>query len=287
VDVGVGLPAAVPGVTPLQLLEWARRAERLGFSSLGVLDRLAYGNCESLVTLGAAAAVTERIGLIASVLVAPYRGNAALLAKQAATVDWLSSGRLVVGVSAGGRVDDFTASGTPYAGRGRRLDQMLAQMLSVWSGVEPSGPSRIGPLLPPQRPPLLVGGHSDAAMTRAATYGNGWIAGASSAAGYGALAARARALWSASGRTDQPRMVALANFALGDGARERAERYLSDYYAFLGPKAERAAAAALTDPVSITTAVREHERLGCDELVLFPCDADPGQVSMLAPLVLR
>ena len=109
--VGIGLPTTIPGVEPEQVLEWARRAEQAGFSSLGTLDRLVYPNYESLVSLAAVAAVTERIGLLTGVLLLPYRQNAALVAKQAATVHKLSHGRLTLGVGLGSREDDYEASG--------------------------------------------------------------------------------------------------------------------------------------------------------------------------------
>jgi alkanesulfonate monooxygenase SsuD/methylene tetrahydromethanopterin reductase-like flavin-dependent oxidoreductase (luciferase family) len=78
VDVGIGLPSTIPGVGRDQVLEWSRRAERRGFSCLGTLDRLVYDNFEPLVTLAAAAAVTERIRLATTILIAPFRANGAL-----------------------------------------------------------------------------------------------------------------------------------------------------------------------------------------------------------------
>lgn len=92
-DVGLGLPAAIPGARADQVVEWARRAEARGFSSLVALDRLGYDNYEPLVTLAAAAAVTERIGISTSVLLLPLHPSAALLAKQVASLDRLSAGR--------------------------------------------------------------------------------------------------------------------------------------------------------------------------------------------------
>src|SRR6478735_10899424 len=109
--VAIGLPNAVPGTSGEQLTEWARRAEELGFSSLGTIDRVAYPNLEPLVSLAAAAAVTERIGLATTVLLGPLRVNPVALAKQVASVHKLSDGRMTLGIGLGGRDDDYEIVG--------------------------------------------------------------------------------------------------------------------------------------------------------------------------------
>ena len=127
-DVGVALPNAVLGATGAQMTEWARRAEARGFSTLGTIDRLVYDSYEPLVALAAAAAVTERIGLSTTVLLAPLRTNTVELAKQGRSVNALSGGRLTLGIGLGARDDDYEASGVELRGRGKRLDAMLEEM---------------------------------------------------------------------------------------------------------------------------------------------------------------
>src|SRR2546427_8849371 len=132
-DIGIGLPNPVPGTPGRALVEWARRAEERGFSGLATIDRIAYPSYESLITLAAAAAVTERIGLVTNVLLGPTR-NPVLLAKEAASVDQLSGGRLTLGLAVGGRPDDYAAAEQDFRTRGRRFDRELELMHRVWKG---------------------------------------------------------------------------------------------------------------------------------------------------------
>src|SRR5919199_1585802 len=145
-DVGIGLPNAVRGVDRAGIVDWAQRAEAAGFSSLGTIDRIVYENYEALVALAAAAAVTERIKLLTSVLLAPLRTNTALFAKQAASVDGLSEGRLVLGLAIGGREDDYELSGVDFSSRAQAFDRQLDDLRRFWDGDEvgpdaPGGPT--------------------------------------------------------------------------------------------------------------------------------------------------
>src|SRR2546421_9757881 len=155
-DIGIGLPNAVRGVDRRGIVDWAKRAEQAGFSSLGTIDRIAYVNYESLIALAAAAAVTERIRLATDILIAPLRSNTALLAKQAATIDALSGGRLVLGLAVGGRTDDYEVSGVDFSGRGSSFERQLSELAEVWEG-ETVGPAPANG----RRPTLLIGGGSD------------------------------------------------------------------------------------------------------------------------------
>jgi alkanesulfonate monooxygenase SsuD/methylene tetrahydromethanopterin reductase-like flavin-dependent oxidoreductase (luciferase family) len=275
-DVAIGLPNAVPGTTGGQLVEWARRADARGFSSLGTIDRVVYENYEPLTALAAAAAVTERIGLCTSVLLGPLRVNAVELAKQALSLHALSGGRFTLGIGLGGRDDDYEVSGIELTGRGRRLDAMLEQVKEIWSGNE-IGPSSDG------APELVVGGHADASFARAARFGDGWIAAASGPDQFAAGAAKAKAAWAEAGREGEPRLSALAYFSLGDRAAEQAHAYLTDYYAWLGEQiAEFLVSAAAQDAEAIKQNIAAYEAAGCDELIFCPSSGDPDQVDLLA-----
>jgi alkanesulfonate monooxygenase SsuD/methylene tetrahydromethanopterin reductase-like flavin-dependent oxidoreductase (luciferase family) len=279
-EVGIGLPATIKGVEGEQLLEWARRADARGFSSLGTIDRIVYGNYEPLIALAAAAAVTQRIRLATTIMIAPYRANGALVAKQAASLDRLSGGRLVLGAAVGGREDDYDVSGVEFHRRGRIFEAMLEQWLEIWSGE-----AGIGPQPPNGRPTLMIGGAADAAFARAARYADGWIMGGGAPDQLADRSAKARAAWKAAGRDGEPRIMSLAYFALGENAQAAADSYLRDYYSFAGEAAGMIAASAATDEETIRRYIRSFTEVGCDELIFMPCDPDPGQVDLLSDAI--
>ena len=144
-EVGIGLPAAIPGAERQQILDWAREAERRGFSTLGMIDRIVFPNYEPMVALAAAAAVTERIRLMTSILITTLRTNTALLAKVAASIDNLSGGRLTLGVAVGRRPDDFEVSGVDLDGRGDFFERQIDEMRRIWSGEKLGYAGGIGP----------------------------------------------------------------------------------------------------------------------------------------------
>lgn len=281
-NIGIGLPATIPGVERAELLEWARRAESAGFSSLGALDRIVYPNWEPFVALAAAAAVTERIGLATAIAIAPYR-NTALLAKEAASVDQLSGGRLVLGLAIGARDDDYEASGLTTAGRGARLESQIEEIRRIWNGEKLGYAGAVGPTpVRPDGPPIVVGGGIPAAFDRAARLGDGWIMGGGAPDQFSSAAAAVDEAWRRHGRDGEPRKMALAYFSLGPDARSQADAYIRDYYGWLGEVADQIAASVATDAETVGQYVAAFSDAGCDELILFPCSTDPNQVDLLA-----
>ena len=285
-EVGIGLPSTVPDTEGTVVLEWAKRAESHGFSTLATIGRLVYPNYEELVTLAAAAAVTSRIRLTTGVLLAPLYANTALLAKQAASLDRLSGGRLVLGLGLGGRDDDFSASGLTTEGRGRHFVQQVDEMKRIWAGEKFGYAGGIGPApARPGGPQLVFGGGSAATFHRVARLADGWMMGGGTPDMFAQGAAAADAAWVEAGRSGKPRKMSLAYFALGPEARAHADGYLHSYYGWLGDFASQIAAGAATSAEMVKGYKGAFEAKGCDELIFVPCSSDLGQVEMLAEAV--
>jgi alkanesulfonate monooxygenase SsuD/methylene tetrahydromethanopterin reductase-like flavin-dependent oxidoreductase (luciferase family) len=284
--IGIGWPTTIPGAKSNELIEWAKRADAAGFSCLGTIDRLVYPNYEPLVAFGAAAAVTERIELTTGILIVPNRASAAVLAKQAATVQALSDGRLVLGVAIGARDDDYEAAGVPTENRGARLEQMLDEMKRLWAGEERGYAGGVGPDVSDNPPPLILGGQVDAAFRRAARYGEGWMMGAAPPEVFGQAKEKLEAAWRAEGRDGEPRKMSLTYFSLDDDPEAALRGSVGDYYAFAGDYAEMAVAGAAKGEEEVKERVRAFEQAGCDELIMCPASSDPGQVDRLAAAVL-
>jgi len=242
-----------------------------------VLDRVVYRSVEPFAALAAAAAVTTRVRLVTMVVIGPLR-NTVLLAKQAASLDLLSGGRLTLGLAIGARADDYQALGVDQAGRGRRLGEQLAELRSIWEKAE------VGPE-PVQAggPPLLAGGMSGEAFARMARSADGYVHGGGPPRAFAGAAAKAWAAWRDLERPGRPQLWGQGYFALGDDAAGGA--YLRDYYAFTGPFAERIAAGNLTSGRAVKDFVRGYEEAGCDHLVLLPTVSDPAQLDRLADVL--
>jgi alkanesulfonate monooxygenase SsuD/methylene tetrahydromethanopterin reductase-like flavin-dependent oxidoreductase (luciferase family) len=282
--VGIGLPNPIPGTPGDRLIEWARRAEARGFSSLATIDRVAYPSFESLVALAAAAAATTKIGLLTNVLLGPTR-NPVLLAKEAASVDQLSGGRLMLGLGVGNRKDDYEAVEVGFHDRGKRLDEALETMRRVWRGEPGRGAVRpIGPRpVRPEGVPILIGGRSDVAIRRTVKWGVGYTVGGAPPEVGGPFADRVRAAWKEAGKRGEPRIVGLAYFALGERGLSEGAAYLGDYYGEYGgrlwesvPKSQ----AALRD------VMKRFQNHGFDELFVDPVSADLDELDLAADAVL-
>jgi alkanesulfonate monooxygenase SsuD/methylene tetrahydromethanopterin reductase-like flavin-dependent oxidoreductase (luciferase family) len=287
--IGLTLPTMVPGLDRDTILEWARRIDRGPFSTLAAGERITFPNQELMVTMSAAAAVTERVRLTLTVVVLPLH-SAALIAKQVATLDVLSNGRVTLGVGVGGREEDYRAVGADWPGRVRRLEEQVRLVRRAWAGdavvpdVAPVGP----PPRQPGGPEILAGVLLPAAIRRAARWADG-LCGFSfgpDASEVAASFALARAAWRAAGRP-APRLVTSCWFALGPDGPARMDAYVRRYLGTFGAGAAEGLAAlcTTTSAPALRDACRRIADTGADELILVPTTAEPDEVERVGDLL--
>jgi alkanesulfonate monooxygenase SsuD/methylene tetrahydromethanopterin reductase-like flavin-dependent oxidoreductase (luciferase family) len=272
----------------------ARRAEELGFDALWAGDHLLSHPpvLDALCALSAAAAVTSRIELGISVLQLGLR-QPAWAAKQLATVEALAPGRLRLGVGAGGEFPaEFLAAGVSRRTRGRRLDEMLRILPALLRGEHvdhpgPLAPVRVSGLRPAVSSPLpvSVGGRSDAALRRAAQYGDQWMGIWLGTETVRTCAGRLAALAAEHGRpVPSIAMLVLVNVNHDAGAarREAAELIQAQYRMPLRT-VERWT--AYGPPQAVAAMLREYIGAGVSEFVLMPAAADAlGQYERLSAI---
>ena len=285
--VGIGLPTRAGAITGDRLLAWAERADRGPFSSLAVMDRVVHDAPEPLIALASVVGVARRIRLLTSVVLAPTR-ETTLLARQAASLDALSGGRLTLGVAIGVREDDYAATGQRFDRRGRRLDAQLPELRRIWSGAPyTAGGGVIGPA--PARaggPELLIGGYVPAVARRIAAWGDGFMApGGGEPAAMRALWEAIERAWADAGRAGRPRWVSGSYYALGPDADSAADAYIAASYRFDRALAERRRRTLPTTPAAVREALARQAEMGVDEFVLRPCAADDAHFAGLAEIV--
>jgi alkanesulfonate monooxygenase SsuD/methylene tetrahydromethanopterin reductase-like flavin-dependent oxidoreductase (luciferase family) len=286
---GIGLPNTMAQEADRRLmLEWARLADEAGFSVLATIDRPNYDSWDPLVTLAAVAGVTERARLATTILQLPPR-NEVLVAKQAAVVDRVSAGRLILGVAQGGRQDDFDVFDAAFAGRSERLERQVARIREVWDEARKSDRDHgvLGPApLQEPSPPLWVGALQPKAIQRALRIGDGFLFGTAGSAVMAEYAPQLREQAAALGKPDHT-IAGLAYVGVGDDpkrALEDAAHHVVRYYEQLW-----------TDPANlihhgpaekIAQEISEYEAAGLDYLIVFPEIPSLDQVEKLAEGVL-
>lgn len=285
-EIGLTLPSFVRGVDRATILEWCRRIDDGPFASVSVGERIAYPNHELVATLAFAAAATERVRIVSTVAVLPSH-VAVRFAKQMATIDVLSGGRLTVGVGVGGRDQDYEAVGAPFERRFARLDEQVATLREVWQGktvvdgLPPIGPEPVQP----GGPPILTASMGPKSLARSALWADGlagWDLGPDPA-GVDATFRRVRDAWSAAGRTTRPWLATSSWFALGDGAAGRLFGHAFDYLASFGDRAATAMAemCRLSDAGVLRDTLAALRETGCDEVVLVPTTGETTEIDRL------
>lgn len=286
--IGIGIPTIVEGIQGGHTLEWAKKADAGPFSSISIVDRVVYPSYEPMMALAAVAAVTTRIRLVTGILLLPLR-NAGVWAKEAATVDALSNGRLTVGFGAGRRQDDFAVSDAIHKERGKRLNDQLDFIKRIWAG-EPVS-DEVGPIgpMPVQwgGPEILFGGFVPAALRRVARWGDGLYAGGGTASRVMDAYKMVEESWKEEGRSGSPRLVGGVACALGGpSVAERGAASIQDYYRPVGEEGVQTMIREMvTSPHQARQLIRDMESTGMDEFIFRPHVKDLDQIDRLAEVI--
>lgn len=274
----------------------AKKADEIGLHSFWVNDRVVYDNLDPLTVVAAAAAVSQKINIGTSILLAVLR-QPVLLAKTLASIDFISGGRLVVGMGLGGRKDDFEAAEVAFEKRGPRLSESISLLKRLWSGeqITHSGTfyqvtnSAIGPKpVQSPHPPIWLGGTADGALRRVARLGDGYICGTSGLQRFPEIWEKICGYAVETGR--EPSRIARAglNFLAVDEDRNRAigacEDYFEQYYGHV--HMDVGSNMVVGPPASCAERIREILGKGVDTLILGLINPDVRQLDVLGERIL-
>lgn len=286
---GIGLPNTMAHETDRRLmLDWARLADEAGFHTLATIDKPNFDSWDPLVTLAGVAGVTERAKLATTILQLPNR-NEVLVAKQAAVIDRLSEGRLILGVAQGGREDDFEVFGAPFRGRSKRFDEQIGRIRDIWSSARASDRDLgvLGPA-PVQEPgpPIWIGAMQEKAVARALRLGDGFLFGTTGSEFMAQMTPQLREQAAAQGKSDFT-IAGLAYVGVGDDpkkALDEAAHHVLRYYGQLWTEPENLIHHGPSE--KIAEEVKAYADGGLDVLILFPEIPSLDQVERLAEGVL-
>lgn len=287
-----------------KILDFAAQAESLGFVSAWAWDHILLGTrrpfpfLESLSTLTAVAARTQRLQLGIGVLVLPLR-NPVILAKELASLDQISKGRLVLGLAAGWYEREFQACGIPFAERGRIFVKNLEIMRRLWTEDSVDGSvdgyvfnqavMRPRPLQRPH-PPLFIGGYVDRVLRRVARYGDGWLTYFYTAETFRATWAKIHRFAEEQGR-DPAELRNVSQLPICVAASyEEADRSVRDFigrYFDVAPWSESTPDSAIRGtPAQCAEQLAAHLAAGVEHIVLIPLEYRPEQLEVIAHEVL-
>lgn len=288
-QVGVALPQMATGLDRERLLDWCRGVDQGPFSSVSAGERVTFHNLDGFTLCSAAAALTERVRILVNVAVLPWHAPA-LVAKELASLDVVSGGRVEVAVGVGGRRQDYEALGSPFTGRHGRLDAAVNELRRLWAGGVAADGERVGPdPLQTGGPPILASAMGPKALARAAR----WAVGVSGFTLLGdpkevrRLVTSTDEAWKAADRTDRPRHVTGSFVALGPDAAGRLRDFARAYLHVFSPELAESLASSMTlnEPSRLVDLLNAVEAEGVDEFIVVPATSDPRMLDALADVV--
>ena len=293
--IGLAIVSPAPLITPDYVVNFATKCEAMGADSMWTIDRVAYDNLEPLTLLAAAAGATQRIRLGTSVLLGNLR-HATHLAKIIATLDFISNGRVTLGLGFGSRESDYKAVEVPFDKRGSRAVEQVNLIKRLWTEENVTYKGRffnienltIGPR-PIQKPiPIWTGGSAEVALKRAGTWADGYICGSSAIPEFGQTWDKVAAYARAAGRDPEYIEKAGLTFMAIDEDQGRAvktiENYMTRYYDKV--RGEVASTSLVGSPSAIAERIDSFLSRGLDTLIIGLADPDPRQLDLFGDEIL-
>ena len=295
-NIGLAWVNPAPLTKPENVVNFAKKCEAMGCHSMWTIDRIVYDNLEPLTVLAAAAGATQKIRLGTSVLLANLR-HPSHVAKIISTLDFISNGRLTVGLGFGSRENDYKAVEIPFEHRGSRAVEQVQLMKRLWTEDNVIHKGRfynvenltVGPKpIQKPHPPIWTGGSADVALKRAGTWADGFICGSSAIPDFPATWEKISGYATAAGRDPNKINKAGLTFMAIDDDQNKAvktvEDYVMRYYGRL--RVDVANTSLVGAPSAIIDRIGAFLSKGLDTLIIGLADPDPRQLDLFGEKVL-
>ncbi|MGE5217425.1 MAG: LLM class flavin-dependent oxidoreductase [Chloroflexota bacterium] len=295
-NIGLAWVNPAPLTKPENVVNFAKKCEAMGCHSMWTIDRIAYDNLEPLTVLAAAAGATQKLRLGTSVLLGNLR-HPSHVAKIVATLDFISNGRVTLGLGFGSRESDYKAVEVPYEHRGSRAVEQVQLMKRLWTEDNVTHRGKffnvenlsVGPRpIQKPHPPIWTGGSAEIALKRAGSWADGFICGSSAIPDFPTTWEKVSDYAKAAGR--DPNKIAKAGLtflAINNDqtkAVKSVEDYVLRYYGRL--RADVASTSLVGSPAAVIDRIGAFLSRGLDTLIIGLADPDPTQLDLFGEQVL-
>jgi probable F420-dependent oxidoreductase len=294
--IGLAWVNPAPLTKPENVVNFAKKCEAMGCHSMWTIDRIAYDNLEPLTVLAAAAGATQKIRLGTSVLLGNLR-HASHAAKIVSTLDFISNGRVTLGLGFGSRENDYRAAEIPFEHRGSRAVEQVQLMKRLWTEDNVTFKGKfynvenltVGPKpIQKPHPPIWTGGSAEVALKRAGSWADGFICGSSAIPEFPSTWEKIASYAKAAGRDPNKISKAGLTFMAIDEDQSKAvktvEDYVMRYYGRL--RADVANTSLVGAPAAIAERIGAFLSRGLDTLIIGVADPDPRQLDLFGENVL-
>jgi len=294
--IGLAWVNPAPLTKPENVVNFAKKCEAMGCHAMWTIDRIAYDNLEPLTVLAAAAGATQKIRLGTSVLLGNLR-HASHVAKIVSTLDFISNGRVTLGLGFGSRENDYRAVEIPFEHRGSRAVEQVQLMKRLWTEDNVTFKGKfynvenlsVGPKpIQKPHPPIWTGGSAEVALKRAGSWADGFICGSSAIPEFPSTWEKIASYAKAAGRDPNKISKAGLTFMAIDEDQSKAvktvEDYVMRYYGRL--RADVANTSLVGAPAAIAERIGAFLSRGLDTLIIGVADPDPRQLDLFGENVL-